>query len=94
MIYLLMKIFIVLIYFKINSWIFLFYILIPLNTYRRILIMKKLLGLLFASTLILGACGGHKDSSESDSSNKSSDSVSVDKSDDSEKTDSKFKMIN
>ena len=28
--------------------------------------MKKLLGLLFASTLILGACGGHKDSSESD----------------------------
>ena len=56
--------------------------------------MKKLLGLLFASTLILGACGGHKDSSESDSSNKSSDSVSVDKSDDSEKTDSKFKMIN
>ncbi|BBD88757.1 DUF5067 domain-containing protein [Staphylococcus caprae] len=53
--------------------------------------MKKLLGLLFASTLILGACGGHKDSSESDSSNKSSDSVSVDKSDDSEKTDSKFK---
>ena len=56
--------------------------------------MKKLLGLLFASTLILGACGGHKDSSESDSSNKSSDSVSVDKSNDSEKLTQNSKMIN
>lgn len=66
--------------------------------------MKKLLALLFASVLILGACGSKddssKDSSDSDSSNKSSeskkdsgktDSVKVDSSDDDKKkSDSKF----
>ena len=47
--------------------------------------MKKVLALLFASTLILGACGDKNDESKNDSSSNSTDSVSVDKNDNEDK---------
>ena len=53
--------------------------------------MKKVLALLFASTLILGACGDKNDESKNDSSSNSTDSVSVDKNDNEDKTTAKFK---
>ena len=53
--------------------------------------MKKVLALLFASTLVLGACGDKNDESKNDSSSNSTDSVSVDKNDNEDKTTAKFK---
>jgi len=47
--------------------------------YGRILIMKKVLALLFASTLVLGACDDKNDDSKKESSSNSTDNVSVEK---------------